>query len=42
MRNATEIDDMDLDYNDPVSLDKSMMGEDLDEAYGQSRLHRSG
>ena len=59
MRNATEIDDMDLDDNDPVPLDDSMMGEDpddndpvfldepmmgedLDEAYGQSRLHRSG
>jgi hypothetical protein len=45
MRNTTEIDDMDLDDNDPVSLNSSesmMMGEDIDEAYGQSRLRRSG
>ena len=44
-RNTTEIDDMDLDDNDPVSLSSSesmMMGEDIDEAYGQSRLRRSG
>ena len=41
-RNTTEIDDMDLDDNDPVSLNSSesmMMGEDID---GQSRLRRSG
>ena len=41
-RNTTEIDDMDLDDNDPVSLNSSesmMMGEDID---GQSRLCRSG
>ena len=48
MRKTTEINDMDLDDDDPVvSLHSSesmsmMMGEDLDEAYGQSRLHRSG
>jgi hypothetical protein len=43
MGDATEIADMDLDDNDPVSLNFSesmMMGEDLDEAYGQSS--RSG
>lgn len=44
MENTTEIDDMDLDDNDPVSFDSSasmMMGEDLDGAIGQSRLRRS-
>ena len=45
MGNTTEIDNMDVDDNDPVSLDPSesmMMGENFDEAYGQSRLRRSG
>jgi len=53
MGNTTEIDDMDVDDNDPVSLDFSesmamgedldvAMGEDLDETYGQSTLRRSG
>ena len=48
MGNTTEIDDMDVDDNDPVSLDFSesmamgLMGEDLDETYGQSTLRRSG
>ena len=45
MRNTPEIDNMDLDDNDPVSLNSAesmMMGEDIDKAYGQSRLRRSG
>ena len=49
LENTTEVAhmDIDLDNNDPVSnsLNDSefkMMGEDLDEAYGQSRIHRSG
>ena len=47
MRNTTEMDEMDLDANDPVTLahdssESMMMGEDLDEVYHQSRLHRSG
>jgi hypothetical protein len=47
MGNTTEIADMDIDLDDKdsVSLNFSesmMMGEDLDKAYGQSRLHHSG
>ena len=45
MGNATEIDDMAIDDNDPVSPDppeRMTMGEIFDEDYGQSRLHRSG
>jgi len=43
MGNTTEIDDidMDLDNNDPLSLDPSesmVMGEDLDEAYGSGQF----
>ena len=33
--------DIDHDDNDPPTHDSSMMMEDHDEAYGQSKLHRS-
>jgi hypothetical protein len=36
MENTTAVDDMDLDNNDPFSLRSStMMGENIDEVYGQ-------
>ena len=50
MENTTEVADMDIDLvdnNDPFSeslnfSEFKMMGEDLDEACGQSRIYHSG
>jgi hypothetical protein len=38
MGNTTDIDDMDIDDNDPVSLDSSESMMDLDEAYGSGQF----